>query len=217
MWNESDKSGWRAETRRHQGQIKAGTQMGCFIEDVASDAANTRFLEIGTWNGLGSTMRFHSGFLRRKGAPFWFTTLECNLEKVKLAEQVYARSPVRDKIRFVHGKIVDTPDGQITDACDDRNVKSAPLFAPCGRYDVALLDGGDDTTYREYLRLKKHVSLFICDDITAKKCQRVAADLQSSNEYHRVANYPNDRNGWCAYVRRSWSYPFRPNCLIPPE
>lgn len=147
----------------------------------------------------------------RSDGDFEFWTLECNLEKKQWAEKTFSASPISNRFHFVHGKIADVSEG---DPIDTQNIKTAPLHTPVGRYDVVLLDGGDDSTYAEYLRLKKHAVMFICDDTTTNKCRRVARNLRKDNDWECLADKPTERNGWCAFQRTCLTAVDCPNCLV---
>ena len=65
----------------NDGQIKFDSPMGKIIADYANDTRFSRFLEIGTWNGGGSTYCFAKGFENRK-ETFQFVSLEINEENM---------------------------------------------------------------------------------------------------------------------------------------
>ncbi len=46
------------------------------------------FLEVGTWNGLGSTKAFSNGFSKRDDYVFY--SLECNADKCEQASKLYS-------------------------------------------------------------------------------------------------------------------------------
>ena len=58
----------------NSGQIKAGSRMGILISEYASNSKYKRYLEIGTWNGRGSTFCFYNGFCTKLGCVILFGT-----------------------------------------------------------------------------------------------------------------------------------------------
>ena len=58
MWNIEDKQGFEEETKNQRGQINIDQDFGKIIYDLSSDSRNKTFVDIGTWNGLGSTRCF---------------------------------------------------------------------------------------------------------------------------------------------------------------
>lgn len=113
MWDPQDANGFRNETLHQRGQISMETEMGRFLSKLASDEQNHRFLEIGTWNGLGSTRCFYEGFQKRKHSlhdpslqesPVFLDSLEVNSEKCDVARSHYIDAPY---IRIHHKSLLD--------------------------------------------------------------------------------------------------------------
>ena len=61
---------------------------GVKIRNLASMVENKTFLEIGTWNGLGSTKQFVD-ILNTRNDDYIFYSLECNSEKCNDARNLY--------------------------------------------------------------------------------------------------------------------------------
>lgn len=110
MWDPQDANGFRTETLHQRGQISMDTEMGQFLSELACDERNRRFLEIGTWNGLGSTRCFYEGFQKRTeslpdDASVFLDSLEVNSEKCEVARSQYRDAPY---IRIHHKSLLDT-------------------------------------------------------------------------------------------------------------
>ena len=58
MWNEEDKKGFESESMKDRSQINIESDFGKIIFDLAKMSENLTFIDIGTWNGLGSTKCF---------------------------------------------------------------------------------------------------------------------------------------------------------------
>ena len=85
-WCFNDKNGFLECTTKSIGQISSETRIGKYLQKLTSELKDgSSILEIGTWNGLGST-RVISDML-----PFnsTFYSLETNKEKVESAEKNY--------------------------------------------------------------------------------------------------------------------------------
>jgi predicted O-methyltransferase YrrM len=78
------------EQIENDGQIKYNSSMGQVISQYANDTRFTNFLEIGTWNGGGSTYCFAKGFEARV-ERFRFVSLEINEEMFNEAKEKYKK------------------------------------------------------------------------------------------------------------------------------
>ena len=111
MWEEGDRENYNKHVNERLGQI-CNDDFSDDIRQYASDPKNKTFLEIGTWNGLGSTKAFVEGFAQRarpdsegfaqRARPtqeekekedvsdYIFYSLECNADKCADAAKLYA-------------------------------------------------------------------------------------------------------------------------------
>ena len=87
MWDEQDEIGYKQCKLQNIGQI-SNDEFSKDIQKYATNDKYTTFLEIGTWNGLGSTMSFADGFKHRTD-NYIFYSLECNRDKWYDALQLY--------------------------------------------------------------------------------------------------------------------------------
>jgi hypothetical protein len=87
MWDGQDSVSYRINTALDMGQI-SDDGLAKEIEKYASNPEYKTFLEIGTWNGRGSTRAFWKGFSGRKD-DYIFYSLECNREKSADAAKLY--------------------------------------------------------------------------------------------------------------------------------
>ncbi len=170
MWDPTDKNEFSRLKNAGQGQVQSTDGLGSWIKKLSLDDKNTTFLEIGTWNGLGSTKVFVDA-LKQRVTPFSFWSLECNKEKSELAREMYkdvtgvhilneticnGEQPgdfydvfpeCRDNKMFTYWNEVDTA-----------NMNECPLFLERSDlpevFDVILLDGGEFTTYYEFQKLR---------------------------------------------------------------
>jgi hypothetical protein len=193
MWDENDKRGFDDLSDQGHGQIKYDDGLGAWIEKLCLDDKNTTFLEIGTWNGLGSTKVFVDS-LTKRGSPFTFWSLECNKEKSEFARNLYTGVPgvhilneticngsqpadfydifpeCQDNEMFTYWNKVDTT-----------NMNECPLFLERPElpdiFDVILLDGGEFTTYYEFQKLRNRCRYLLLDDTNTSKCKRIVQEI----------------------------------------
>ncbi len=171
------------------------------------DERNTTFLEIGTWNGLGSTKVFVDA-LKQRSAPFTFWSLECNKEKSELARKLYQDVP---NVNILNETICDgsQPDDfyDIFPECRDNkmfkywndvdtaNMAGCPLFLERHElpkvFDVVLLDGGEFTTYYEFQKLKDRCRYLLLDDTNTSKCKKIVQEISDWN----ILSRDDTRNG----------------------
>jgi hypothetical protein len=197
------------------GQVQLTQGLGQWITRYAANPAFTRYLEIGSWNGRGSTICFGAGFEHRPSA-YDFRSMETSPERVAESRSFWAFNP---KIQIFHGRILKDEDIPTFDmvhsalgaeivaswhAEDMSNFRVAAFqdmveFRP----QVALLDGGEYMTYFEYLVLKDMVDVFLLDDTSITKCKRIVQELSADAGWEWVAGSSVERNGWQVFQRVS--------------
>ena len=84
-WDNNDLNGYKSCNEQNKGQISLDTELGNFLFKSTLDLNLNNFLEIGTWNGHGSTKCFIEGF-KKRNKSFKFYSLECNKEKSDFAK-----------------------------------------------------------------------------------------------------------------------------------
>jgi len=187
VWDANDKNGYTSCLLKGVGQITLNSEFGQLIYKITQDNNLKTFLEIGTWNGLGSTKCFIEGFKNRK-TDFSFYSLECNSEKSKIAHNMYKNI---ENVHILNEVIYhNDPDNffdifpeckkdssyKIWHNIDMQNMKNCKLFLDRNNlpqiFDVLLLDGGEFTTYYEFQALKDRCKLLLLDDINTAKCKK---------------------------------------------
>jgi hypothetical protein len=175
-----------------------------------NDLKYKTFLEIGTWNGLGSTKCFVENLVKRED-DWVFYSLESNKEKCLDAQTYYNNIP---KVHILNEVIWnETPTdfydifpGLLTDdrasylhKIDMDNVKLCNKFLDRtdlpDKFDLILFDGGEFTTYHEFEYLKDRADLIILDDINSNKCDKIAENLRTNSQWKVIADLPQVRNG----------------------
>jgi len=209
MWEINDKNNYYNHVSHNLGQICNDT----FSDEIARYASNLKyktFLEIGTWNGLGSTRVFSNGFKNRND-DYIFYSLECNKDKWIDAVKLYTHN---DKIHILNEVIWNEEPSnfyQIFPQCltdkmfkhwnevDIINMKQCNLFLNRQNlpdiFDVILLDGGEFTTYHEFQILKNRCKVLMLDDINVDKCKLIVEELHSDPTW-KIIKKENVRNGY---------------------
>ena len=209
MWDNSEKTGYNNATLQNKGQI-CNDDFSRDIEKYASNENYKIFLEIGTWNGLGSTRSFVNGFKNRND-DYIFYSLECNKDKSSDASKLYENN---NKIHILNEVIWnEEPENfyEIFPQClsnemykhwneiDIKNMKKCNLFLNRTNlpeiFDVILLDGGEFTTYYEFQLLKNRCRILMLDDTNVDKCKLIVEEILSDPTWN-VIKQSDERNGF---------------------
>jgi hypothetical protein len=209
MWDNSDKDGYIQNTIANLGQI-CNDGFSKEIEKYASNLNYKTFLEIGTWNGLGSTKAFSIGFKNRND-NYIFYSLECNKDKSNDASKLYLDN---DKINILNEVIWNEepddfykifPEINNNDLynhwnnIDIINMKKCNLFLNRQNlpniFDVILLDGGEFTTYYDFQNIKNRCKILMLDDTKTNKCNLIVKELISDSKW-KIIKQENERNGY---------------------
>ena len=194
------------------GQIKLNQDLGQWIAKYGADERFSRYLEIGTWNGRGSTCCFYEGFTRRT-TPYTLQSYEICDELIKEATEVWKAVP---SIQILRGRIledIECPIFSVVKAIhpnlnqewhntDIRRFWSCP-YIPMNDPEVVLLDGAEYLTYFEFQKMKNMpgIRVFMLDDASIDKCRDIQAYLLAQPDWKRVAYSQTQRNGWAVFER----------------
>ena len=208
-WCDNDKRGVLECTQQGIGQIMQN-DFSREIEKYAANVNNKTFLEIGTWNGLGSTKAFVNGLSNRTD-NYVFYSLECNKDKVHLAQKLYRNFNNVHILNEVIWNEMPSDFYQIFPECkteatykkwneiDILNMQQCELFLTRTNlpdiFDVLLLDGGEFTTYYEFQILKNKCKFIMLDDTNTNKCKLIVDEIKQSNQWS-VLKESNERNGY---------------------
>lgn len=219
IWCENDKHSFKSSTI---GQINERTVGGRVIADILqTDKTIKNVLEIGTWNGLGSTACFLKALEKNENVKL-FQSLECNHDKNQQAiqnlkpfmtdskkiELIWGSVLKHDQINNEHlfeifPELIGNAEFQKWHNIDLENMKLCPfvLHQIPDQVDLVLFDGGEFTTYFEFLVLYKKCSKYILlDDCNVSKCKQIRQILKNSNKWLEIS-YSNERNGFSAFQK----------------
>ena len=218
VWEENDKNGFNQVSLKNMGQISINSLLGSFLYNCSIDTKFTNYLEIGTWNGMGSTRCFTEGFKNRK-TPFKFFSLECNKDKSDFARNLYKDlndvnilnevllNDMPNDIYDIFPELNSNKDYQYWNNIDFENMKDKPLFLKRNDipdfFDLILLDGGEFTTWYEYLLIKDKCKILVLDDANTNKCKKIKEEIKKSEEWDIIFDL-DERNGIFACKRKNF-------------
>lgn len=212
MWEQNDKHNYVNHLHHNLGQI-CNDEFSVDIRRYAADPNNRTFLEIGTWNGLGSTKAFSDGFSQRPedGGEYIFYSLECNKDKCADAARLYAENPrihILNEVIWnqepadfykVFPHCASNPTLKMWHEVDMLNMQKCAVFLNRPDipqiFDVLLLDGGEFTTYYEFQLLKNRCKILMLDDANVDKCAKIVEEIRADPSW-RVLKHLNVRNGY---------------------
>lgn len=203
------------------GQIQPNEQRGFALAQMAMQPSVKSVLEIGTWDGLGSTLCIgHAIRCRPDWQDIRFFSYEANKTMYNQATRNY---PPQLPGRLMHGTLCSVGDMvELADYGDEYftqysrdvqenwraenmvDIRNAPhvVVGDDFRIDLLVLDGGEYTTWSEYRLLKDRCRYIFADDTRCIKSAKVRDDIMQSGEWEYHDNY-NDANGWIIAERKS--------------
>jgi hypothetical protein len=209
MWEGRDQNGYNEHVSKNIGQI-CNDEFSKDIEEYASNLKYKTFLEIGTWNGLGSTRAFSNGFKHRND-DYVFYSLECNKDKWRDAVKIYSDNK---KMHLLNEVIWNEEPSDFYEIfpqtllnetykhwndVDMINMQNCDLFLERPElpniFDVLLLDGGEFTTYYEFQILKNRCKILMLDDINADKCKLIVNEI-SADPTWKILKIKHVRSGY---------------------
>ena len=205
FWDQNDLNGFINCSNSKIGQITFDTELGKKLYDYAQDEKIKTYLEIGTWNGLGSTKCFIEGFKKRK-TEFKFYSLECNKGKSDYAKQLYSDienvfildqvllNEIPSNMYEIFPVLLTDENLSYINKLDFQNMADKEIFEEKEWYDFIFLDGGEFTTWFEYNIIKDKCTILALDDVNTFKCRKIVEELKSSNHW-KVLHESNERNG----------------------
>ena len=197
-----------------QGQINyEDNQLGKHIVNICKLPDVKTIVEIGTWNGLGSTRCVIQGINESKKIDYNFISIECNHDMY--IEALKNNPHAHNNIKFIYGKIVNE---NIIDKWFNVNdltqeqygwllqdiewMKQVPNVYDNlpAIIDFLILDGGEFSTYPEWLALKHKVRYVALDDVTQLKCKRLRDEILNDVNYEIIDdNIAGSRYGYTIF------------------
>jgi hypothetical protein len=193
---------------RPSGQISLDSEVGRMLFAICSLSEIETVVEVGTWNGLGSSKVIASGITAGKSNAKAFG-LEIDYKRFLQSRRNLHKY---DFFTVTHGRIIEIDNldsSSLNDLekkwfeSDVQNMSVVPnvLDSLPNQIDVLLLDGGEFSSYSEYVVLKdRGVKWLILDDVNARKNRRVLEETINSGDFAQIWK-SNERNGTAILVK----------------
>ena len=198
------------------GQINRGSLLGEVIYNLCLQDDIKNIVEIGSWNGMGSTKCIYDAISEKK-SEYLVYSLESNEEFYNICMENYKNLPEFSNFNVVLGTII-SPDENMDPMFnfdenffrqysrdvqkswyleDCKNCKNTPnvLNIIPDKIDLLILDGGEFSGLSEYQKLKDRSKYFILDDTNTIKNNEVARLMREDKGY-QIIHDSNDRNGF---------------------
>lgn len=197
-----------------QGQINRGSKLGEIIYNFCKkDNINTIF-EIGTWNGLGTTKCIFDAIIDSGKKNYFVQSLESN---EIFYNQAINNLPKLENFNLILGRIVEIKEILNVDSMgieffgkvpyndltkwrneDIENYNKIPnvLNMIPQKIDLAILDGGEFSSFSEFEKIKDRTEYFILDDTNMMKNFKVREIIKNDDNYEIIHDEPSDRNGF---------------------
>jgi len=200
------------------GQINRDSLLGNFIfAMVLKNQEIKTIVESGTWNGLGTTKCVLDAL--RPDQEFWSIELYGDMYLEALENNIkWQKDP---RVHFLKGAVVSFEETKWFDhsTLDLQNDPHAALWylkdmsnlRSCENIlkdlppniDLLILDGGEYSTYPEWVNLKDRTKIVVLDDTAILKCSRIVSELSKDPTYTCIYNAPTERNGFAIYEKNS--------------
>jgi len=190
------------------GQITLESNIGKYLYRVcSSDPEINTVVEIGTWDGLGSTACIVEGFKRSKKSNINFVSLESNKFFYDGAVKTWGERALPSWVKLLYGKVIQKTDLDTTNlsseevgwlSTDLQAYESCPMILDQipEKIDMLVLDGGEFSTKAEFLALESRANLFVLDDTLVRKCKWIRQYmLDNPTKYQTLFDIPNERHG----------------------
>lgn len=205
-WDPTDRYTYNTAISLNVGQINMNTKFGYLIYNIAKNKNFKTYLEVGTWNGLGSTKCFIEGFKERND-DFKFYSLECNSDKSKFAADLYKDVP---NVYILNQTLLTEDDYKDAEKVfpnmaknwyknDMDNIKTCNNF-DIKNVDVVLLDGGEYTTYFEFQKIRDKCNIIMLDDTNTDKCRQIVIELKNDTNWKLMVE-DDEHNGFAIFKK----------------
>ena len=215
-WCPNDKHGFMSIG---VGQISPNDPSGQTLMRYVVSNTLANIVDIGTWNGLGSTLCFLLALQGNRHTKL--ITLEINREKQEIAKTNLRNYVNGIDVNFVWGSVISS--SEIVDietvfpelaanaeyrrwhSIDVANIDASPnaISAIPERIDFVLFDGGEFTSYYDFVKLFPRCDKFIAlDDINAPKCQLIRKVLLEHPDWTEIEQMQH-RHGFALFQKKT--------------
>jgi len=208
-----------------RGQINIGSTLGNFIYNACKLSNIVNIVEIGTWNGQGSTYCIYKAIMDSSKTNYNVFSLEIDLSKYSEAKLLYDAFNIPN-FYLVYGRIVEIneifsnleevedkffkeyslaqqKEWLQKDMLNMSNVENILYLLP-KQVDLLILDGGEYSTYAEFHKLKDRVGIFVLDDSNNIKGYKIKQEVHKDHtKYTILIDEPTERNGIIVFINNT--------------
>lgn len=203
---------------QHLGQINSHSLFGSYIYKICKNPNIKTVVEIGTWNGFGSTKCVLDAI--SDDSSKHLTSIELYPEMYRMAKENISKYIKNiNQITLLNGSIISYKDAFWFDhnTIDIQNDGHAKLWYQKDmeflkksenvlskipeKIDLLILDGGEYTSYPEFKLLKDRSNIIALDDIYVHKNKKTHNELYTDNQYICLIS-SNERNGFSIFERK---------------
>lgn len=195
-----------------KGQINPTDEAGSYIKNICERDDVNNILEIGTWNGMGSTKCVFDAI--------------CGTDKKLISLEINKQMHETAKVFYDNKKEIELIFGKITDELIDLNQLSNDFFSDYSfdvknswreqdkinllhcpnvlnrlpkKIDLLILDGGEFTTLNEFNILKDRSSIIFLDDVNPPCIKNYLVRKELLKTSKLIYENLNDRNGYSIF------------------
>jgi hypothetical protein len=191
------------------GQISQHNEVGRWIQLLSSLDDVKSIVEIGTWNGKGSSKCIALGVLQRATPNCRVIGFEVNPDMFKKAKRNLSKF---DFFEVLFGSVVGEQELDQTQlneqemgwfVQDLKWIRESPsvLDRVPKEIDLLILDGGEFSTYAEFKKLEKKLTRWlILDDTRTRKCSKILEELLHNPQY-LIVHVSQERNGTAVLMK----------------
>lgn len=200
---------------QEHGQIQQESEFGKSIRSCILQYRPANIVEIGTWKGLGSTFTTIKAIQEANYKPN-FISLETNPNFYNIA-----KDNLKDYLTYVTlilGRIIEPE--QLDDFVSKHVLDSEHLrwlqedrdnYATCPnvlsqipkQIDLLVLDGGEFSTYAEWLVLRDRSKIIMLDDTKMLKCREIVEQSLLDPNFHLLTK-SDERNGFHIFLTKKY-------------
>lgn len=199
------------------GQINLGSKFGDLINSISKQDSVKNIVEIGTWNGLGSTICVLDALINYTDKKFY--SIELYPDMFLVAKNNLSNYLNLPNFHLLNGRIIERDDvywfdhSSIQFGLDEharlyyrsdidylQSTENVLRLLP-ESIDFLILDGGEYTTYPEWHLLKDRTRIVALDDTAVLKCSKIREELLSDVKYRVIEDVLNDRNGFSIFEK----------------
>ena len=191
------------------GQVNLDTSFGRAIRDICSRPDVNICVDIGAWNGLGTTQCIVSGLTSKQGGhvysfevddvmfaraeSVWKNSSFVTLQKARLAETMMTHADVEASPNYSN---ISSADWRSWYAGEAANFEKTTIGTLPDTIDFVVIDGGEFSGVGDWAAVKtKNPKYVALDDTFTVKTDSVLREMLASGEW-MVLYHGNDRNGW---------------------